>query len=290
MKILCLFVRHGTEKYPDALAELDQWYARHGLMGQRTLWIIDNALDAGFRPQVLALDTLLRAGDNQAWEFSAWAHALRDAEVEQIEYDVVHFVTSAFNTLYTTYLGHFCAEMLPYVKTHNVCLGHIDGYDQPVELAGSISRFWIRTCFFFLPAGVISRIATWAAFTDPKAIFSSHESTEFRPDAPLSPDYQRRIRIWLEGQDVGGHTWHSPIGSDPGEVGRFQKKTLAILNEHNFSVTLRRLPTPLVDYCWLWSQRHETSLQQLAVPAETAQLAIRRRILGISPESLPVSQ
>ena len=281
MKILCLFIRHGSEKYPEALAVLNQWYERHGLLNQRTLWIIDNALPADQPPKLLAPQVILRPGDNQAWEFSAWARALRNARDERIEYDVVHFVTSAFNTLYTAYLGHFCAEMLPYVSTHNVYLGHIDSYDQPVELAGSSSRFWIRTCFFFLPAGVASRIATWAAFTDPEDIFASPESTEFRPDAQLSPDYQRRVRIWLEGQDVGGHTWHSPIGSGPGEVGRFQKKTLAILNEHHFSITLRMQSVPLVDFCWLWSQRHEIGFRQITAPAEIAQLAIRRRILGM---------
>jgi hypothetical protein len=282
MKVLCLYIRHGTEKYPGALSVLDQWYERHGLLGQRTLWIIDNALNNDQPPKVLAPGVLLRAGDNQAWEFSAWARAVREAEQERVDYDVIHFVTSAFNTLYTVYLSHFRREMLSYVFTNNVYLGHIDNYNQPIELAGQLSNSWIRTCFFFLPAPLAYKISTWAQFTDQTRFFSSTELTQFRDDSPLSTDYQNRIRIWLEGQDVGGHTWHSPIRSGHDEAKRFQKKALAILNEHNLSITLRKMNIPLVDFCWLWSRDSLSAHNQVMPPDEMAQLAVRRRILGIA--------
>ncbi len=281
MKILCLFVRHGTEKYPDALAVLDQWYEIHGLISQRTLWIIDNELETDAPIRAVASNTLLRPGDNRSWEFSAWARAMREADDDQERYDVVHFVTSAFNTLYTAYLGHFFPQMLAYVTSHNVCLGHIDSYDRPIELAGHSSSSWIRTCFFFLPAGLAHKIENWTAFADTRDVFSSPRAISFRHDAPLSREYQQRITVWLEGKEVGGHTWHSPVRSGQNEAARFQQKALAILNEHNFSIMLRKLHVPLVDFCWLWSTSGATGVRQVSPLPEMAQLVVRRRILGI---------
>lgn len=281
MKILCLFVRHGTEKYPDALTVLNQWYERHNLLDQRTLWIIDNAQEIECPPKQLGPKVLLRPGNNEAWEFSAWQRAIREAGKELNNFDAVHFVTSAFNTLYTAYLGHFSIRSLKYATVHGICLGHIDSYEQPVTLGGDSSQSWIRTCFFFLPVSLASHVATWQPYCDPALFFSSPELSSFRRDAPLSSDYQQRIRIWLEGHEVGGHTWHSPIASGHEEVERFQKKTLAILNEHNFSITLRKWGIQLADFCWLWSQRDESAFGKMVVPAEMDQLAIRRRILGI---------
>jgi len=279
VRILCLYVRHGTGQYPEAPGVLDRWYDAHGLLEQRTLWIIDNALPADTPPQELAPGVTLRPGDNRAWEFSAWARALREAATEAADHTVVHFVTSAFHTLYTGYLGHFHAGMLDYVAARGACLGHIDHYDRPITLSGQASAAWVRTCFFFLPMTLARQVQPWAAHTDPTQFFTDPGDTRFRNDAPITPDHQTRIRTWLEGREVGGHTWHSPVG--PGEAARFQQKTLAIVNEHSLAVTLRRLGIPLVDYCWLHEQRAVSASQIPAPPSETEQLRLRRRILGI---------
>jgi hypothetical protein len=284
MKILCLFVRHGTGSYADALPILDAWYERHGLLAQRTLWIVDNALDPQSPPQALGPRTSLHAGDNSAWEFSAWARALQEVQRDSSRYDIVHFVTSAFNTLYTGYLEHFRPDMLFYTLSRHACLGHIDSYDRPIELGGATSASWIRTCFFFLPYEDAARIAPWAAFSDPRFFFKDAGTTEFRSDSPLSTDHQQRIRTWLEGNEVGGHTWHSPIAPRPGESERFQKKTLAIANEHHLSIVLRRQGIPLVDYCWLYTSGDAPGAHYPAPPAEAQQLRVRRQVLGI-PEA-----
>ncbi len=281
MKILCLFVRHGTEQYPEALAQLDHWYARHGLLEQRTLWIIDNALSPEQTPVQLAPRTLLHAGDNQAWEFSAWARALREASAESETYDLVHFVTSAFNTLYTEYLKHFHREMLTYTLAKHACLGHIDSYPQPVQLGAATSQSWIRTCFFFMPWKAAVALAPWAAHPDTIRFFIAPTTRKFRADAPLSSEYQANITAWLEGQDMGGHTWHSPVRDGPQENARFQSKALAILNEHSLALTLRAAQIRLIDFCWLHSLQ-ATPLAAMPDPLpELDQLKIRRKILGI---------
>ena len=281
MNILCLFVRHGTEQYPEALAVLDQWYERHGLRDQRTLWIVDNARPDGQQPQTLTPRTSLHSGDNQAWEFSAWARALRSAVATGETYDVVHFVTSAFNTLYTEYLKHFQREMLDYLLTRNLCLGHIDSYPVPVQLGANPSQSWVRTCFFFLPWKTAVSLSPWAPFVDATRIFIAANSRQFRADAPLSSDYQSRITAWLEGEEIGGHTWHSPVSDAAHENRRFQAKTLAILNEHSLAITLRQAGIKLVDFCWLFSLMATPPARLPDPVSELEQLKIRRKILGI---------
>jgi hypothetical protein len=281
MKILCLFVRHGTEKHKDALAVLDRWYEDRGLTALRTLWIIDNALPHDAPPVHLDNGALLISGDNHAWEFSAWARALRRPELTENIFDVVHLVTSAFNTLYTRYLEHFHADMLEDVRVRGLCLGHIDSYDRPVEFAGNRSAHWIRTCFVFLPYSVAHQMNRWVGFDDPAPFFPEPDTTTFGDDAPLSRDYQNRIRVWLEGKEVGGHTWHSPIGSTSAEADRFQQKTLAILNEHSLSVRFRAMGLPLVDFCWWYTLRESRGTKPTVIPPEDEQLKIRRQILCI---------
>lgn len=281
MRILCLFIRHGTNQHAGALESLDAWYRQQGLLDRRTLWIIDNALPADQSPLSLGPGVWLRPGDNRAWEFSAWERGLREAAASPERPDVVHFVTSAFNTLYTRYLEHFHPDMPDFVVRRRICLGHIDSYDRPVAFAHHSSRAWIRTCFFFLPFRTACQLNPWVSFDNPALVFSSAESTQFKTGAPLSVDYQQRIRIWLEGRDVGGHEWHSPIGTGPDEVARFQRKTLAILNEHSLAATMRSAGLRLVDFCWLYTMWQQSPGRIPEIPAEQDQLGLRRRVLGI---------
>lgn len=281
MKILCLFVRYGTAHYPDAIPLLNQWYERHGLYDQRTLWIIDNARGPQQPPEQLGPRTFLHSGDNRAWEFSAWEHALNLVREHSDQFDALHFVTSAFNTLYTEYLQHFETAMLAYVLKRNICLGHIDSYPAPVQLESLSSQSWIRTCFFFLPWRLAISTSPWVAQENRERFFIEADSREFRSNAPLSVDYQKNITSWLEGQDMGGHTWHSPVKHGLEENTRFQQKTLAILNEHHLAITFRRAGIQLVDFCWLFSERSTLAMRPPEPIPELDQLKIRRKILGI---------
>ena len=283
MRILCLFVRHGVEAHPGALEMLDGWYERHGLLAQRTLWVIDNALPPDASPVELAPGRWLRAGDNRAWEFSAWERALREARAEAPGHEVIHCVTSAFHTLYTGYLGHFQPDMLDYVLDRKVCLGHIDSHPTGFELEGRHFDSWIRTCFFFLARPVADAVHPWVQQRDPARYFRSRDSTAFREEAPLSPGYRHHLTAWLHGAEIGGHRWHSPVGGGAAEVARFQHKVGAILNEHEFSLTLGRLGLSAVDFCWLYRQPRPAGGSGLPPPVTVPeQLAVRRRHLGIA--------
>ena len=263
------------------MRSLDEWYNRHGLLEKRTLWIIDNARALDQPVEQIAPRTFLRSGDNSAWEFSAWALAIRQAKAEEESFDLVHFVTSAFNTLYTEYLKHFHTDMLSYVVQRQICLGHIDSYLKPITLGAVSSQSWIRTCFFVLPWNESVSLSPWVGYPDRSEFFESEVSRKFRSDAPLSPDYQTNITSWLEGQERGGHTWHSPIRTGDKENIRFQLKTLAILNEHHLAVTLRSAGIPLTDFCWLHSLQGDRAWPAIQPPSEQDQLKVRRKILGI---------
>src|SRR5690606_9405107 len=101
----------------------------------------------------------------------AWSVAMRQVCAENSAFDAIHFVTSAFNTLYTEYLNHFQPAMLSYVLSLGTCLGHIDSYPHPVRLRENLSQSWIRTCFFFLPTSIACSISPWVAFADPAHFF-----------------------------------------------------------------------------------------------------------------------
>ena len=287
MKILCLLVRHGTTAYPSALPDLDAWYDRHQLLGQRELWVIDNARPPAAPPEALGPRTQLRSGDNAAWEFSAWTRALAEARAERVTFDAVHCVTSAFRTLYTGYLADFAPWMLAYATTWNACLGHIDALTGPARTGDDPMPAWIRTAFFFLPRTVVDRCASFATWREPDRLFAGPGERDFRPEAGIPVIHARSIRDWLEGREIGGHVWHSPIGAGPEENARFQHKAMAILNERHLSAQLVRLGVPLVDLAWLHSFAGRP-LPEVPGPADLAQqLAVRRRRLGIPPDGNP---
>jgi hypothetical protein len=263
---------------------LEAWYECHGAGLEVTLWVLDNSLPPDSAPRRAGARTWIRAGDNRAWEFSAWARGLREAEAEGVAYDVVHFVTSSFKTLYTGYLDHFSPPMLEIVLQRGVGLGHIDGHPRGFLLEDRPFATWIRTCFFFLPRSKALAVTEWARFRETDRLFARPDAATFRPDAPLSPVYREHLAAWLTGVEIGGHRWHSPVGSSEAEIRRFQSKALAIINEHRLSLRLREIGVPLVDFCWLHLQGVATTPAMPWIVAENEQLVVRRRHLGI-PES-----
>lgn len=276
MKVLCLFVRYGLGRYPNAIAELDAWYAKQGLLEQRELWVIDNSLPPGTFPTLLRPGVVLRAGDNRAWEFSGWTSALAEAATAP-GIEVIHIVTSAFNTLYTGYLDHFRPEILSLVASNRVCAGHIDSYPEPIELDGHRSDHWIRSCFFFVGQRQIAHLPPFVRFDCATEVFSGENDTSFHFAAPLSSAYQQLIVDWLCGGEIGGYRWHSPVKLGREEIKRFQDKTLAILNEHRFSIGLRERRWILGDFCWLSHTYDPTNA--IAIPSGRRQIDFRNTFL-----------
>lgn len=147
MRVLTILARFGTTQYPDAEAEIAEIFQQRMPAVDRTVLIVDNALPRA-TVESGAGYTLI-GGDNNAGEFSAFDRALQFVGFEIWSYDLVHFATSAFNTLYVSYLQRCDQALLEAVAQRPICGGHIDCYNQAVDVIGFRTQHWIRSCFFF---------------------------------------------------------------------------------------------------------------------------------------------
>jgi len=283
MRILTLFVRHGSAKYGDALAHLAAFYRRRLPEVRRDTLIIDNApgAAAGRENEIEVV-----RGSNDAWEFSAWDEGLAHLGSQAWDYDLVHLATSAFGELYTRYIERFDEALLEMVAGRAAAVGHIDYYGVPVEVLGYTGQSWIRSSFFFVPPAELATLGSLVSIDDRKQLFSGDPKAPFRIGAPLSEEYRKYIHDWLTGAGTGqGVTWHSRFELDSERLPLYQDKAVAMLNEQLLSIRLRRQGCELIDVTWLATElgRAQKNHQRLAIPHWRAQLA------GRDTDALPLS-
>jgi hypothetical protein len=250
VRVLTILARFGTEQYPHAEQEIDDIFQRRMPGIDRTVIVVDNALPRGFEerhPQ-----RVLIGGDNSAREFSAFDCAIDSIGSDIWSYDLVHFATSAFNTLYVSYLQLFDMALLRAMTRRPVGLGHIDCYNDAVEILGIRTQHWIRTCFFFLPPTEVKVLGSFVTIRDGSRFFSANPDVPFRSDAPLTGTYREYITNWLTGGDIGqGVQWHSRLMLTRETLPAFENKALSIMNEHLLAVRLRAMSCRLIDVTWL---------------------------------------
>jgi hypothetical protein len=250
MRILVLLVRYGTEKYPDAADAVEAFYQALPDIEHKTI-VIDNALPAS-APVEIQGGMVVLPGNNDAWEFSAWDTGVRWIGPDIWSYDLVHLITSAFQTLYTGYIPRFTDPVLQWASRHPVCLGHIDCFNEPVEILSYHSQHWTRSCFLFLPPAEVKALGSLVTIHRKGDFFSGDPTSPFRASARLSPGYRDNIIGWLTGRDIGqGVTWHSAFGLTKESLPYFEQKAQSILNEHLLSVRLRALGCAAIDVTWL---------------------------------------
>ena len=220
-------------------------------MVQRRVVVVDNALPRDVVDQ-RSDGSVLIGGDNSSREFSAFDRAIEFAGADIWSYDFVHFATSAFNTLYVAYLDRFVPSLLAAAAGRPACIGHIDCYNEPVEVATYQAQHWIRSCFFFLPPAEVKALGSLVSIADGRRYFSGDPDAPFRADAPLDGQYREYITQWLTGAGVGqGVTWHSTFRVTPDTLGAFEQKARTLLNEQLLSIRLQALGCRLVDVTWL---------------------------------------
>ena len=100
MRLLTILLRFGTEAYPNAEAQLTGLLDRHLPGVARDLIVVDNALPAGV-VEATGRRTVI-GGDNRFREFSGFDRAVAHSGAALRSYNLVHFVTDAFNTLFTS--------------------------------------------------------------------------------------------------------------------------------------------------------------------------------------------
>jgi hypothetical protein len=249
-RVLTILARCGRDRYPNADREIADIFRRRMPEIERTVVIVDNALPRDVVEE--REGAVLLGGDNTSWEFSAFDRALDFVGSDIWSYDFVHFATSAFNTLYVAYLDRFDTRLLQALTGQAVCLGHIDCYNEPIEVLTYRSQHWIRSCFFFVPPAEIKALGSLVTIADGSRFFSGNPDEAFRVDAPISRRFREYITQWLTGHEIGqGVEWHSHFALTRETVPAFEQKARAILNEHLLGIRLRALGCHPVDVTWL---------------------------------------
>ena len=250
MRIATIFVRYGVSDYEGAEEKLAETFRRRLPDVERYTVVVDNALGSPFAEA--AVDRAVVSGDNTMREFSAFDIGVKYLGRRIWDFDFVHLATSAFDTLYTAYLDRFDSALLRAISDRPACLGHVDCYNEPVEVYSHRSQHWLRTCFVVLPPSELKALGSLVSVRDRAPFFSGDPSQPFRKDAPLSDNYKQLIQDWLVGRDSGqGVSWHSGFALTPQTLPGFEQKALSILNEHLFAIRLRAQGCGLVDVTWL---------------------------------------
>jgi hypothetical protein len=276
MRILTLFVRHGRVMYPTALEDLLAFQRLRLPSVHHDVLIVDND-PALTRPDAVGECPVI-AGSNRFWEFSAWDEGLAHVGKRVWDYDFVHLVTSAFRTLYTRFIDRFDETTLRRVTGRGIAIGHIDRFNDPVELLGNRGQAWLRSSFILVPPAELAALGSLVSVSKGSDFFSNEAAHPFRKDAPLSHNYRQYIVDWLTGPGTGqGVVWHSRFALTSETLSYFQEKVLAMLNEFMLSVRLSRQGSALLDATWLSS--HAARIGRSAaigvIPAWRHQLAQR---------------
>ena len=254
LRIATVLVGHERDSYVDAAEKVDLLMKSTCPDAIRTTVIVDNA-----QPRIaleqLAEDLVIIGGDNTYREFSAWDRGLAHLDRTRENPDLIHFVTSAFDALYSGYLEFFSEDVLALAQARNCAVGHLDYYDEPIEVLGRESQSWIRTSYFFMPARALRRLRAVTSVESAEDIFSGDPGRPFMETAPLSEKYREYILSWLTGEGTGqGVTWHSRFDLSEETLPLFRAKALAILNEHMLTIRLREAGVAVCDIAWLTDQ------------------------------------
>lgn len=251
LRIATILVGHERPAYLEAFRRIDERLAKLCPDAVRATVIVDNAR-ARVEHERLSDELVVVGGDNSHREFSAWDLGLAELERRRENPDLVHFATSAFDALYADYLDLFSEAMLRFAVARRAVVGHVDYYDEPVQILGRTSQSWLRTSFFFAPTVVARALRSVVSFEAADHVFSGDAEDPFRSDAPLCETYRRYIRSWLTGAGTGqGVVWHSRFDLTEETRPLFEAKARAILNEHLLSVRLREAGVPVCDTTWL---------------------------------------
>lgn len=263
LRIATVLVGHERASFLEAKAKIDAFFEAKLPTAIRTTVVVDNSRP---RCELERLDahSVIVGGDNSIREFSAWDRGLAYLDRTRQNPDLIHFATSAFDSLYTDYLDRFSSKLLAAAFQAKSVVGHVDYFDDEIKILGRDSQHWVRTSFFFVPTEGVDRLRSVVSFERPEELFSGDPKEPFRPDAPISKGLQDFIISWLTGAGTGqGVEWHSRFDLTSETLPLFEAKTVAILNEHMMSLRLRELGYPVADVSWLSGQLAEHSVEKI---------------------------
>lgn len=250
MKIATIFVRYGDRQYSDSLKRIEDRFLLWGWTPSFRI-LVDNAWQVA--PTEKWGDWRLIAGDNAGREFSGWQKAINQFRSELETVDAIQFATSAFEQPFAGYLDYYNKDLLS-LAPRSAMIGHIDAYPEPIRAFQTVSRAWIRTSCFFLPASHVLKYGVWTA-QDKQQFFSGDWRLPFKSSAPLDRRYQQFLIDWITGEGVGGGVWHSRFPLNADNLLAFEDKAMTIINEHLLSICARGAGLSFLDVGWMEFQR-----------------------------------
>jgi len=270
---LTLFARHGVSKYSNALSDWRGLVARQLPNVAQDVIVIDNALPPGHFQREDEFELI--GSSNASWEFSAWDAGVAYAGPRLEHYDFIALVTSAFRQFDPVHLDLLDEVIVGRLKGRLNATGHIDYFNEPVNLTGIELQSWIRSSVVLVPPVALRRIGSLVSIGDGRAFFSGDPLQPFRADAPISHNYQQYISGWLTGDGTGqGVQWHSRFTLSAEALPLFEQKALAILNEQMLTHRLRAAGFATIDMTWFAGQSR-TGRSPVTIPGWREQLAAR---------------
>ncbi len=249
IRLSVIFVQYDRKKYALALERLVSLLADFESL-DFIVAVVDNA-NPGFWQHRVSEHIVQVGGDNSAWEFSAFDRGIEFLAEEGREADIYAFVTDAFLAYGEDYLELIDEATLKYCLGLDSCVGWVDSFMGDLEACGYSYRDWMRTSFFFLPAGLLNAAMPMTTPLDPSIIFGPSAASPFLESAPLSGNLQENLLAWLtrEKTDVAlEEVWHSQLELADSSFDFFKAKVLAILREHLFSARFQSLEVPCYDF------------------------------------------
>ena len=172
MRVLTIFVRNGTDKYAGAEQELADLFHTQLPGVERDTVVVDTVL-----PECVIERQprrVLIGGDNSSWEFSGFDSGLAHVGDDIWDYDLINLTTSAFRQIYADYLERFRPEVLEAMVGRSVCLGHIDCYNEAIEVRGCASQHWVRSSCVFIPPVELKILGTMVSTRDRDLLVQRH--------------------------------------------------------------------------------------------------------------------
>lgn len=251
MRILTLFARNGTEKYRDVDVKIIHQLEEDLVGVDREFVVIDTAI-ASDAVEVRADGVTILGASNDNWEFGAWMRGIEFLKHRLMEFDYIHFVTSAFYFGYVDFHRYMTPEILEMYRGRAVAFGHIEVYNEPVEFRYVRFQTWLRSSYIFVPTSEIVMLGDLAGVKGGDGIFSGNPGEPFLIGGDVSPSYARNLTSWLTGDGTGqGVEWHSRFNLDAISLPFFEAKAKAILNEMSLSSRLKAQGCSLIDMTWL---------------------------------------
>jgi hypothetical protein len=246
MKILTLFIKYGDQDYSNSFYSLQKFYKDIDLENSKII-IVDNAIPAEVRVNI-GLNAVLINGDNEYREFSGWNNALALIASEMFDYDLVHFVTSAFENEYNGFYPLITKEMLAFIASDKLkVLCHIDASEHEMWIAGRSFQTWGCSKFIFMSPEMLRRIGSPLSNFGYNDIFTNDYHAPFHDEAPISSVYKNKLLSWLIKSDSNEDKWPDAFILNEKSFSKFQVKSLAIINEQFLSVRLREAEALLID-------------------------------------------